>query len=429
MAEAKLKSLVACLNDKRVEQVLGTEAELALAWAFDRLFCTEFEPVVPGKRRGPDLKVSRLVGDADAWVEITAVSDANFSGDAAMKPIVQAITSFANSIRKGVGKHLSFEFDEAMGYENGKFFRRLLAPVGFSLDAECIEAFTNWIRNVDKSNAQPLFVDRPGLKLRISYRPYALKHLDYRGRMVPAFYDPEDNPIYRRLDDKKKRGQLPIGKTDDICGIILWDAGCWAMQNTGLSSPHSVSVSQIARRFIEKSKIDFVAIFSPWRRHGFLRQGPSVVWRTNVFAAVADGRLSAYESAMDRVSKALPHPRFEGYQARSYQERKLYDPQSQGWYLAPTLTTLDKQMTVRVSARALHDALARQDFKGVASRYATGGDGTNFFAMALREGRVIKSCRVEPGSVDEDDDYLVFEFGEDPAASKFVARKGGDETS
>lgn len=406
----KLKGLVACLNDKRIEQVLGTEAELALAWAFRQTHNATVEPPLPDSSRGPDLRAHHFAG-TDAWIEVTAVSDADFAGDKRMRRIAQQFVEIAGSARK----NLEFEFDEEMGYDKDGFFRRLLAPEDYKLTDDVTGKFKAWVAGKNGT----LRVEAPGLLLNIRYTPYSLDHLNYRGRTVPALYDLERNPIYGRLDHKRRRRQLPVGQA--LCGVILWDAGCWAMRSSFSASPHAVSLDRIARHFIEKSGIDFVTVFTQSR--SLFRRGmnePSIEWRTMTFMAHGDSRLPLVEAEIDRVSRTLPHPRFEGYQVRSLQDRKSFDPSARGWYLAPQVVSSKGKHVMKISARALQEAMATGDFGGIASQYAGGPDGKNAFAAALMKGQAIKACTVESGGLDADDDYVVFEFGPDPAASAFT---------
>lgn len=226
--------------------------------------------------------------------------------------------------------------------------------------------------------------------------------------------------VYGRLEEKRSRGQLPIGKTSEICGIILWDAGCWAMRSSFSASPHSFSIEQVIRTFIADSGIDFVSVFTPWRRNILGRSG--LEWRQITITRHGDPRAASLNQSMEAIARTLPRPRFEGYQARANQRRNMYHPQASGWYLAPTLSSWGgERLEVRISARALLDALALGDFRGVASKYASGGNDTNFFLQERQKGRIISTCRVENGGVDEDDDYIVFEFREDASAAPFKA--------
>ena len=40
------------------------------------------------------------------------------------------------------------------------------------------------------------------------------------------------------------------------------------------------------------------------------------------------------------------------------------------------------------------------------------------FEAELKQGRTLKGARLEPAGIDEDDDYLVFEFAPDAAAQR-----------
>ena len=55
---------------------------------------------------------------------------------------------------------------------------------------------------------------------------------------------------------------------------------------------------------------------------------------------------------------------------------------------------------------------------------AHGFDERNAFALASKAGRTIRNCRIESGG-EEDDEYIVFEFGDaDPALAPFKAKPG-----
>lgn len=428
MSNAKARGLVGDLNNKRVKQALGAEAELCLTWAFHKLHEIEVEPSLEQTKRTPDVRVRNLVGRSSALLEFTSVSDADFAGDTEMRAITQALTDLANKTRRGSGKYLEFDFHEIMGYERGQFFRRLLAPANFILGGQVMSRFTTWILDESPPERTTIVLEGDGLKVSVSRRSYPLKDLDYRGRTVPVFYHAKQNPVYSRLDEKRSRGQLPIGKTDEICGIVLWDAGCWAMRNSSSfsASPHSFSIDQVIRTFVHESGIDFVSVFSPWRRN--VRGQSGLEWRQLTVARHGDTRADEFDRRMERIAGTLPRPRFEGYQARANQRRNMYHPQSSGWYLAPTLSSWGgEHVEIRISSRALLEALATGDFRGVASKYASGGRDANFFLQELKKGRIIGACRVESGGVDQDDDYIVFEFKQDASASPFQVTS--EETS
>lgn len=424
MSNEKLRGLVGDLNNKRVKQSLGAEAELCLTWAFHKRYAIQVEPQLEQTKRTPDVRVENLIGQTSALLEFTSVSDADFAGDTEMRAIAQSLTELANRTSRGSGKYLEFDFHEIMGYQRGQFFRRLLAPANFVLSDPVSSRFKAWLLDKNLSEQTKIVLEADGLKVSVSRRSYPLKDLNYRGRTVPVFYDARQNPVFGRLEEKRSRGQLPIGRTNEICGIILWDAGCWAMRNAASfsASPHSVSIEQVIRTFVNESGIDFVSVISPWRPN--IRGGPALEWRQLTVARYGDSRAEQFDRKIEAIARTLPRPRFEGYQARANQLRNMYHPQASGWYLAPTISSWGgERVEVRISSRALLEALATGDFRGVASKYASGGKDANFFLQELKRGRIIGACRVENGGVDEDDDHIVFEFKEDASASPFHAPK------
>jgi hypothetical protein len=71
---------------------------------------------------------------------------------------------------------------------------------------------------------------------------------------------------------------------------------------------------------------------------------------------------------------------------------------------------------MRLSARALQELIAGRLSKEEFELCTTGKP--NLFALQLAQGRTISSVRFEPKGTNEDDDYVVFEFSDDPAAAK-----------
>lgn len=87
----KRADLVAGLNNKRVEQALPAEMELALVWAMRDFDCLEVEPAwwVNGKK--PDAYVEGLLPDRPAVVEIASTNDNSISGQQLMDRCSQTI--------------------------------------------------------------------------------------------------------------------------------------------------------------------------------------------------------------------------------------------------------------------------------------------------------------------------------------------------
>jgi hypothetical protein len=123
---------------------------------------------------------------------------------------------------------------------------------------------------------------------------------------------------------------------------------------------------------------------------------------------------------MSKLISLLPPPRFEGYQARSLQQQAAYRHNARGWYVETRMTLGPSVMTIRISARAVLDLLAGrisleqfQRFTGLEDKPTQ----ANIFKHRLSQGDILSSARLEPGGVDEDDDWLVLELGRDPSAA------------
>ena len=89
-------------------------------------------------------------------------------------------------------------------------------------------------------------------------------------------------------------------------------------------------------------------------------------------------------------------------------------------------------MTIKISARALLDLLAGritteqfQNFTGLADKLTQ----RNIFAHRLNQGDILSDIEIEPGGIDEDDDWLVVHFKQDPAAAPLkvgISERPGD---
>lgn len=112
LGDEKQRDLLARLESKRVDQALPADMELALLWALGRLGDIEVEPEWWTGATRPDAYSEALIPDHSAIVEVAATNDNRISGEDAMDRVAQQICTFANGIRRGVGSHLYFHFQE-----------------------------------------------------------------------------------------------------------------------------------------------------------------------------------------------------------------------------------------------------------------------------------------------------------------------------
>ena len=71
---------------------------------------------------------------------------------------------------------------------------------------------------------------------------------------------------------------------------------------------------------------------------------------------------------------------------------------------------------MKISARLLQEYLAGKVSPENFERSAFGE--RNYFTLWLGQGYTISKTTLEPAGLDKDDDYVVFEFSPDPAASR-----------
>ena len=218
-----------------------------------------------------------------------------------------------------------------------------------------------------------------------------------------------DNPLFKRLELKEK--QLS-GVPDGALKIIfVADSGSRLLRHINDSDLQHLhkSAAEIIRHFLDNSSVHEVCVFSP-QRESFFPRSTTLSWRVSMFCKSE----SIFEiEKLNRLKAILPAPRFEGYQARSLQKQGVFKPSANGWYLGTTLMGRNSA-TMKISARLLQEFLAGKISRQQFERSAFGG--RNEFDAQLRNGYTIKNTKVEGAGIDEDDDYIVFEFAFDLAA-------------
>jgi hypothetical protein len=128
--------------------------------------------------------------------------------------------------------------------------------------------------------------------------------------------------------------------------------------------------------------------------------------------------LELITESLRRLGPMMPPPNFEGYAARSVFRQGLLSPSKHGWYLGQHIETkMNGETKIKISSRALLDLLADRitveqfrDFLGEAP------PGNNLFKRWLDMGKTLAEIKIEPAGADDDDDYLVLSFKDDPAA-------------
>lgn len=415
---AKLSDMRARLESKRVDQALPAEMELAVLWALSKLGDIEIEPEWFGARR-PDAYSESLFSPTPCAVEVTAISDARLSQEDEMRRISARLCEFANTVKKGYGKHLRFFFAEERGYHADGYARRRKIDRDFVPDEVTRRAFRAWLEQADRST--PLEVRQGATQFVVTWHEaQQLPHHNFHSSMPAEAYSLEDNPLFEALNEKKK--QLTIPAFEGLRCIVVADAGAQMLRdlNPTMSLNGPVTGRQVIEHFLRKSEgaVDAIVALSPKRKsHGLNWMTEKLEWHVDLFVRLG---LNLDESGVSELVAHLPCPRFEAYQARSLQLQAAYRYDARGWYLGTHITSTGAAMTIKVSARALLDLLAGR-ITLEQFQYHTGLDDKpshrNMFAHRLDQGDILADIEIERGGVDEDDDWIVVHFKNDPAAA------------
>jgi hypothetical protein len=174
---------------------------------------------------------------------------------------------------------------------------------------------------------------------------------------------------------------------------------------------------QVIKYFLSRSSVDVVGVFSPYRSPPQIFQAPvsrSPQWRVSLFTRSA--RPSQADCALvQKMVTELPRPRLEGYQARSWHQQGMFDPQGKGIYLGCMMTSKSGSFSISISSRMVLELLAGRITQEQFQNFAF-GKNQNQFDHLFERGMTIQTARLEKGGLDEDDDYLVFEMEPDVGA-------------
>jgi len=413
----KLRDLKARLENKRTSQAVPAEFELGLLWTLSTMGEFEVEPEWFGARC-PDAYTECLFEGQPCAVEITAISDARLSQEEDMRRIATRLCEVANKYRRGLGRHLHFQFAEASGHTEKGYVRRRLVDKEFVPTETTAKQFQGWLA---------LQRDRPPLKLQqgnthVTVTWHAIRqhqHFNFFSSMPAEAYSLEDNPLYEALAEKAR--QLASPSFSGLRCVLVADAGSRMLrdQDASMRTHGTVTARQVIEHFLREvaGAVDVVLVLSPYRNNLNVWRREPIRWRFSDFARPG---IELPDAGVKKLVASLPPPRFEGYQARTLQQQAAFRHDARGWYVGTTIESRRTGMTIKISARALLDLLAEritvkqfQHFTGLEDKPGQ----PNIFKHRLEQGDILSDVKIEPGGIDEDDDWLVMELKHDPAAA------------
>ena len=385
------------------ERSLDFEWETVLLAGLRQFGSVEYEPDLGGATR-PDLRVT-----GDSFEFVADVVTVNDSGYEKANPFERFQREFWRRVAKA-GLPAS-PFHLQVGGDHSARKPSLLIPTQQNWPTFFDANFEALLQSIRESPAMPAVLHRKTshVDVHVRYTPGQL----YAGAGYPSYRRSDsvtENPIYNAL--KRKKDQLKRSGYEGLVGIILCDGDC-----DDLSHPN-----RIIHRFLNgTSSIAFVAVFTMSGDRFSRRQRP-IRPQAKCFVNPlfhADRRVMMIGDLLSRLVPAVL-PDAQDDVANALNQLRSKDghvglPFSGGW-------TYNEGKSMQLSSRALLDLLAGNitGEKFMADHgFAPGSDTPNPFKRFLAQGRMICGIHVDR-SESEDDDWVVFEFGDrDPAISDF----------
>jgi hypothetical protein len=411
----KAKDLLNRLENEKPNQALPAEYEMSISWAVSRIATLEIDR--PAGTRTPDIYSPDLLTSGPLIVDVAAVDDLTLSGADTMRRARNIINAEANRLFEGSSEHLHYSFRETSGYEpsrDGKsaFCRRRLVRHNFQLDESLRTAMKRWLAS--GRPAAPLHWNAPDISVVIEWREYVHWLSNFFCTMPSLAYDMKDNPLYAALRLKSK--QLRAAPDGARRAVFLGDAGCSLLRDLNPFSPSSQTFSggQIILKFLDDYQtIDFVMVFSAKREPSSVGRQTKRIWNTQIFARpsmITDADLGR----LTLLSQTMMPPNLGGYQAYSWHTQGMCDADAVGKYVPTSMGIGRDRLTLKISARAVQELMAGRLSLEQFHNWSFGE--ANPVRREIEAGRTISSVRFEPQGDSEEDDYLVFEFRDDPSA-------------
>lgn len=393
------------------ERALDTEWEVALTYALAGCGDVQYEPELGGKSH-PD-----LLYQSEHLSFVADIASVNDGGYESANPRISFERELWRRVLSAGLSPAGFQYRIEGEERNGKM--RLLLPNSGDWDELFDQNFSNLLACIRVAPDRPVALRRQCASFDVSfwYTPglnsVSGGHPLYRYSKVLT-----RTPIYNAL--KRKKEQLKSCGYKGSLGIILCDGDCHELRS---------SEPIVKRFFRDTNAIDFVVTvvlssdrFS--RRTTPIRIAPRCYVNSQVNSNVSRQLRELFEKAAPEV---LPFGRDDVVNALNYLRGK-----KRGVGLSHAGGYTGRGSYMRISSRALHELLAgemsSEEFQKL-HRFKIDGDKRNRgnpFLGALLQGRMIAEISVERDK-NEDDDWLIFEFGDrDPAISDFQVTNGTD---
>ncbi|TFZ46599.1 hypothetical protein E5C33_05225 [Stenotrophomonas maltophilia] len=422
----QLAGLIKKLNTPN-EQRLPTMWEVVVLDAFAQVASVRHEVPLPSGKR-PDLLVdyqSAMGKNLTVVGDILAISDRGLDENNPVDAILEQTPALAR--KHGVDPvRLAYRINGERTGKRGQVKVQLAIPNRGQMIALLHSEVVPWLKSINtKPHQKDTF--KPSDKkfdFSINYDPAQTSTMaSYTSYDVAP--SKEVNPLYKAL--KAKTGQLEGSHEGTFKLLVACDGDCGLFRSSAsmASMGGTFTDRQVVDHFLTKhSSIDGVLLIGVEEKRDFFsgRTDRKLRFDLRVRASIDLKRLISPYAELDELIRSasinFPEPHLAPYNAA----RRCLDQEAkhrvQGRYRL--ITSGVGGMSVGISSRdlmmLLSGKLSQEDF---CKAYRFDAPHVNPFTLALSQGRLIQLASLSKLD-DDDDDLVIFEFGEiDPAIAPF----------
>lgn len=416
LSEKQLREHVNKLN-KGCIYSLSTEWETVILNTFSKIGHVQYEQSFGGNRFADLFFKSKDEPNISFLADITTVSDRGYEEDNPVKAFVDETERILkkNGIKLG-GMH--YEIESIKGKRGMKL---KIPPKGqFDIFFNSFE-FTDFTARIKKNPiAQHAlhFISKEA-EVKLFYNPQS-KYISLHHASYDTAHSIKNNPVYNTL--KSKAEQLKKTGYGGILAIFICDGGC-SILNSNFKDWQSYNLDSIISEFYRQySSIRFILAFTVKEMpHTFFNIKRNKIVEAKLFS---NPIFEIPQTLLDNLNKFVAHlpiPVNTVINAAHKVSNRL-EKQGSSFYGGSTMTS----KTIKISSRGLLELLSgrieQKKFLQDHCFIPTSERPTdrNPFDLKLNEGKLISNIWVEK-SVNNDDDWIVFEFGKtDPAIFRFI---------
>lgn len=424
MPAEQMSNLVSQLNCPRTNR-LPQMWEVVWLYALGGVTQVEHEREFSGKK--PDLFFEVDVGGRAISVvaDITTLSDIDLHHDNPFEKLTNAVHAQARKFGcDGGGFDVKVEH-QTLDSNRGKTVQ-LLIPTGSDFDNLVklrIRPFARLVAG-DVSSIHKLEVDEPGAKFSIEFKG-ASQYSQGSHRSYDVALSAQKNVLSNRLNGKKD--QLRGAPDGAVRMLVVCDGDCSLLRRVNRSM-EGFNARQIAERFLAgTTSVDLVLLVTIDKESQGLLSRDDVLYVSATPVAAPRNRpvhlsmeaIDAITKAFDQAVRRIPVPVMMPNNALRRNLDSEWSHRMGGMQV--------HYPKIRVSARAVLELLSGQmTYERFAELHRMENLADNVFASRLFAGELIRAAELQSLGCEEDDDWLVLEFGPpDAAVSKFKVPGAG----